>query len=70
MRLCTKCGSMLDVITTRVYQDETYRMNMCHSCGEVSYSVEFDIEDNEIFRECWTKAERVERRIKNATSGH
>ena len=52
---CPKCENDVHIKLTRQNHDdnETYRLRKCKVCGHQFYTVEFEVEDNEIFREAW-----------------
>ena len=52
---CPKCGGKILTIDTAQYNDtnETYRRKVCASCGNVVFTVEFEIEDTKEMREIW-----------------
>lgn len=55
--ICPKCGNKTKVIDTRfnVDENETYRRRLCtnHECSHRFYTTEFDVSDNDSFKDRW-----------------
>lgn len=55
MSRCPKCGSLVvtDKMVYNPTQRETYRKKKCIHCSYRSATVEFDVEENELFQKEW-----------------
>ena len=54
--LCKNCGTVMRVKDVRYYDDDKYRLYLCGACGNVEYTVEYEVEQNEGFFTCWKQA--------------
>lgn len=58
--VCSKCGGKLVSTDTVNNPDanEVYRRKCCSNCGCIVYTSEFEVDQDERFREEWTKYHR------------
>lgn len=58
--ICPKCGGKLMVLDNvkNVDDNEIYRRKVCNSCGNVIFTVEYEVESNEEFKKTWNKYSR------------
>lgn len=61
---CPKCGGKFSPVknTTVTEENEVYRRRRCKSCGHTFYTIEFKVEENELFMNDWYKALENERK--------
>ena len=54
---CPKCGRDTFIRGNRFDKEENeiFRIRMCKSCGNKFHTVEFEIEENETFKEIWKR---------------
>ena len=60
---CSECKGELKAIDT-VHNsdgDETYRAKKCLKCGRITYTVEYEVIQNQRFAEDWADAHRYRR---------
>ena len=64
---CPKCGGKFSPVknTTVTEENEVYRRRRCKSCGHTFYTIEFQVEENELFMNDWYKALENERKEKD-----
>ena len=57
MSTCEYCGGKLVTKNTvqNTEDEETYRLKKCDKCGHEIYTVEFEVEDNNLFRREWNR---------------
>lgn len=70
MICCPNCGEKGKVERTLVndLNEEVYRKYKCKECSHIFYTVEFEVDDSQSFRELWNKLYREQvgkRRNKN-----
>jgi len=53
--ICPKCKGKTRVVETRFYdiENEIYRRRKCIDCDNSFFTVEFEVEENEVLRELW-----------------
>lgn len=58
--ICPKCGGRTYSIDTvhNNTDNETYRQKKCGDCGEVFYTVEFEVIENDRFKKAWNEHHR------------
>lgn len=68
---CSKCGSdNLRVMDTFPYLDEeVYRRRKCLDCGELIYTVEYEVECNDEFQKTYKELGRMKRSNKSEKTG-
>lgn len=55
--ICPNCDGPTK-LTGKVYngdEDELYRRHKCKKCGNVFFTVEFDVEPDSVFKKAWRK---------------
>lgn len=59
--ICSKCGGSVGVtdVNHNVERNETYRRRKCKVCGHVMWSIEFEVDNDENFREQWNAHDRA-----------
>lgn len=57
---CPKCGGKLMVLDNvkNTDENEIYRRKVCNECGDVLFTVEYEVESNEEFKKTWNKYSR------------
>ena len=53
MEVCEKCRGNLRVKDVRHGDGEIYRKRICDSCGAVTYTVEYQVEETKTFLDTW-----------------
>ena len=50
---CPKCNGKVGVLDSTINpkDNEIFRKRKCNVCGHIFYTIEFEVEDNERFRE-------------------
>lgn len=58
--ICKKCGDRCTVADVRhsMEEDEIFRKQVCKSCGNVFFTVEYEVIENEKFNEAWKASAR------------
>lgn len=56
--VCPKCSGETRVIDVVKAKNENYRRILCKSCGHTFFTVEYETENNEIFRKNWNRNNR------------
>ena len=59
--ICPKCKGKVTICDTVHVNDtnETYRKRKCLECDHRFFTVEFEVDDDEKFRELWYKHNRI-----------
>jgi uncharacterized Zn finger protein len=55
---CPKCDGQTKVNDVVKAKNENYRRILCKSCGHVFFTVEYETENNESFRNNWNRNNR------------
>lgn len=67
---CSKCGGDTRVTDTNCNTDanERYRRRKCKVCGKVMWSIEFEVEFDEKYREQWYASDQslLKQRLKRS----
>jgi transcriptional regulator NrdR family protein len=60
---CSHCGGDTCVIITNYNTDtnERYRRRKCKTCGRVIWTIEFEVEFDDAYRNQWNDCERMKR---------
>ena len=67
MRRCPECGGLFTTVEMihNPEHDEVYRKRACISCGNTIYTVEFEVENNELLQQEWAKYKETSAGIYN-----
>lgn len=56
---CPKCGEKTKVIDLSTAPDEKYRKRNCRVCGHKFYTIEYEVEYDQRFKDEWVKYNRA-----------
>lgn len=55
---CPECGGKTTVADSSRSDDEVMRKRKCLSCGRFTYTIEYEVENDETFHKQWAKHHR------------